>query len=51
MTLLLTEMIDAADQARRLADGITVADLEQDRQRRDALTVELRARRGRGSAF
>ncbi len=35
--LLLTEMIDAADQARRLADGITVADLEQDRQRREAL--------------
>ena len=35
--LLLAEMIDAADQARRLADGITVANLEQDRQRRDAL--------------
>jgi hypothetical protein len=27
--LLLTEMIDAADQAGRLADGITTADLEQ----------------------
>ncbi len=35
--LCLTEMIDAADQARRLADGITAADLEQNRQRRDAL--------------
>jgi uncharacterized protein with HEPN domain len=30
-------MIDAADQARRLADGITAGELEQDRQRRDAL--------------
>jgi hypothetical protein len=35
--LLITEMIDAADQARRLADGITAGELEQDRQRRDAL--------------
>ena len=35
--LLITEMIDAADQARRLADGVTAGQLEQDRQRRDAL--------------
>jgi len=35
--LLLTEMIDAAEQAQRLVDGITVRQLETDRQRRDAL--------------
>ena len=35
--LLLTEMIDAAEQAQRLADGFTVGQLEADRQRRDAL--------------
>jgi uncharacterized protein with HEPN domain len=35
--LLLTEMIDAAEQAQRLADGVTAAELEADRQRRDAL--------------
>src|SRR6266581_2136489 len=35
--LLLTEMIDAAEQAQQLADGVTVSDLETDRQRRDAL--------------
>jgi hypothetical protein len=35
--LLLTEMTDAAEQAQRLADGITVSQLEADRQRRDAL--------------
>jgi uncharacterized protein with HEPN domain len=35
--LLLTEMIDAAEQAQRLVDGITVSQLEADRQRRDAL--------------
>jgi uncharacterized protein with HEPN domain len=35
--LLLTEMIDAAEQAHQLADGITVSKLETDRQRRDAL--------------
>jgi uncharacterized protein with HEPN domain len=35
--LLLTEMIDAAEQAQRLADGLTVGQLEADRQRRDAL--------------
>jgi uncharacterized protein with HEPN domain len=34
--LLLTEMIDAAEQAQRLAEGITVRQLEADRQRRDA---------------
>jgi len=32
--LLLAEMIDAADQAQRLVDGVTVEDLEADRQRR-----------------
>lgn len=36
-TLLLTEMIDAAEQAQRLAAGLTVNQLEGDRQRRDAL--------------
>jgi uncharacterized protein with HEPN domain len=35
--LLLTEMIDAAEQAHKLVDGITVNHLETDRQRRDAL--------------
>jgi uncharacterized protein with HEPN domain len=35
--LLLTEMIDAAEQAQRLASGVTVSQLETDRQRRDAL--------------
>ena len=35
--LLLTEMIDAAEQAQRLVDGITVSQLEADRQRRDAM--------------
>jgi predicted nucleotidyltransferase len=35
--LLLTEMIDAAEQAQQLARGITVSQLEADRQRRDAL--------------
>jgi uncharacterized protein with HEPN domain len=35
--LLLTEMIDAAEQAHQLTTGITVSQLETDRQRRDAL--------------
>jgi uncharacterized protein with HEPN domain len=35
--LLLGEMIDAAEQAQRLANGVTVGQLEADRQRRDAL--------------
>ena len=35
--LLLTEMIDAAEQAQQLASGVTVSQLETDRQRRDAL--------------
>ena len=35
--LLLTEMIDAAEQAGQLTAGITVSQLETDRQRRDAL--------------
>src|ERR1035437_1395030 len=35
--LLLTEMIDAAEQAQALADGVTTDDLAADRQRRDAL--------------
>jgi len=35
--LLRTEMIDAAEQARRLTADITVSQLETDRQRRDAL--------------
>jgi uncharacterized protein with HEPN domain len=35
--LLLTEMIDAAEQAQQLAAGVTVSQLEADRQRRDAL--------------
>jgi hypothetical protein len=34
-TLLLTEMIDAAEQAQQLAAGLTVNHLEGDRQRRD----------------
>lgn len=35
--LLLAEMIDAAEQAQHLVDGVAVADVEADRQRRDAL--------------
>ena len=35
--LLLTEMIDAAEQAQQLTADITVGQLEADRQRRDAL--------------
>jgi uncharacterized protein with HEPN domain len=35
--LLLTEMIDATEQAQKLASGITVEQLGADRQRRDAL--------------
>jgi len=35
--LLLTEMIDASEQAHRLTADITVSKLEADRQRRDAL--------------
>lgn len=31
-TLLLTEMIDAAEQAQQLAAGLTVNQLEGDRQ-------------------
>ncbi len=35
--LLLTEMIDAAEQAQQLAAGVTVDQLDADRQRHDAL--------------
>jgi uncharacterized protein with HEPN domain len=35
--LLLTEMIDAAEQAHQLVTGMSVSQLEDDRQRRDAL--------------
>ena len=35
--LLLTEMIEAAEQAQELTDGIAASDLESDRLRRDAL--------------
>ena len=35
--LLLSEMIDAAEQAQQLTADITVSQLEADRQRRDAL--------------
>jgi uncharacterized protein with HEPN domain len=35
--LLVSEMIDAAEQASRLAGGVTADELEGDRQRRDAL--------------
>ena len=35
--LLLTEIIEAAEQAQALTAGLTVSDLEADRQRRDAL--------------
>jgi uncharacterized protein with HEPN domain len=35
--LLLTEMIDSAEQAQQLTAHITVSELEADRQRRDAL--------------
>lgn len=35
--LLLEEMAEAAEQAHRLVDGVTVEDLTADRVRRDAL--------------
>src|SRR5580693_3526399 len=35
--LLLTEIIDAAEQAHQLTAGITIGQLDTDRQRRDAL--------------
>jgi hypothetical protein len=35
--LLLTEMIDAAEQAHQLTAGITIGQLDTDRQRRDAM--------------
>jgi uncharacterized protein with HEPN domain len=35
--LLVSEMIDAGEQASRLASGVTAEELEDDRQRRDAL--------------
>ena len=35
--LLLTEMVDAAEQAGQLTAGITVSQLETGRQRHDAL--------------
>lgn len=35
--LLLTEMIDATEQAQLLASGVTASQLETGRQRRDAL--------------
>jgi uncharacterized protein with HEPN domain len=35
--LLLTGMIDAAEQAHQLTAGITIGQLDTDRQRRDAL--------------
>jgi uncharacterized protein with HEPN domain len=35
--LLISEMIDAAEQARQLAAGVSATELERDRQRRDAL--------------
>jgi uncharacterized protein with HEPN domain len=35
--LLLTEMIDAAEQAQHLVGDFAVNELEADRQRRDAL--------------
>lgn len=35
--LLLTEMLDASEQAQALVDGVTTDGLDGDRQRRDAL--------------
>jgi hypothetical protein len=35
--LLLTEMIEAAEQAQELTAGVSATELEEDRQRRDAL--------------
>lgn len=35
--LLLTEMIDAAEQAQQLSDDVTAEQLSADRRRRDAL--------------
>ena len=50
--LLITEMIDAAEQAQQLAAGITVSELEADRKRPGRVAVELhRARRSFRAAF
>ncbi len=35
--LLISEMIDAAEQAQQLVQGVGIEELERDRQRRDAL--------------
>lgn len=35
--LLISEMIDAAEQAQQLVQGFGIEELERDRQRRDAL--------------
>ncbi len=35
--LLIHEMIDAAEQAQRLVDGLTAAEIDADRMRRDSL--------------
>jgi uncharacterized protein with HEPN domain len=35
--LLISEMIDAAEQAQQLVRGVGIEELERDRQRRDAL--------------
>jgi hypothetical protein len=43
--LLLEEMIDAAEQARSLVAGRSVAEIESDRVRRDAPVVELHGAR------
>jgi hypothetical protein len=43
--LLLTEMIDAAEQAQQLTANVTVSELESDRQR--CLTCRALARRTR----
>jgi hypothetical protein len=39
--LLLTEMIDAAEQARELTRDISPAGLEEDRRRHDALPIDV----------
>jgi uncharacterized protein with HEPN domain len=39
--LLLTEMIDAAEQAHQLTAGITIGQLETDRQRYWSIDLEI----------
>ena len=48
--LLLSEMVDAAEQAQRLVAGFSAAEVGADRMRRDSLLKELHGAGGGGHA-